>query len=128
MKRAALARVTPLRRTGDQLAQVIPLHRRQELARVTRLRPRSAKTAALLRERRAMIAVLFPGRPACARCGGRADDVHEPQFRSRGGSVTDPGNAVPVCRSCHDWIHEHPAAARKLRLARNSWNDGGDAA
>lgn len=128
MKRAALPRVTPLRRTGDDLAQVIPLHRREPLARVTPLRPRSTKTVALLRERRKMIAALFPGRPACVRCGESADDVHEPKFRSRGGAVTDPVNAVPVCRTCHDWIHEHPAAARKLKLARNSWDDGGDAA
>ena len=104
------------RRPGQQLAQVIPLHRNQPLARVTPLRPRSTKMAALLRERRAMIADLFPDRPACARCGRPADDVHEPKFRSRSGSVTDPANAMPVCRGCHDWIHDHPTAARKLEL------------
>jgi hypothetical protein len=43
MKRSGMpARVVPLAR--GQMATVTPLHGRQSLAKVTRLRPRSAKT------------------------------------------------------------------------------------
>jgi 5-methylcytosine-specific restriction endonuclease McrA len=126
MRRASLARVTPLRRTG-QLATVTPLHGRQ-LARVVPLRPVSKKTTAVNRERRAMVTSLWPERPPCTRCGHPADDVHEPLFRSRGGPVTDPANAVPLCRSCHTWAHTHPVEARKAGLAVASWDGGGDAA
>jgi hypothetical protein len=59
-----------------------------------------------------------------------ADDLHEPKFRSRGGSITDENNAAPVCRAHHDWIHTHEVEAARLGLAVSSWDDpdGGSAA
>jgi hypothetical protein len=54
-----------------------------------------------------------------------ADDVHEPLTRARGGSITDPGNAVPLCRQCHDEITFQPESelgwAYDLGLLRHSW-------
>ena len=40
-------------------------------------------------------------------CGERADDVHEPWTRARGGPIDDPRNMMSVSRQCHDWIHAH---------------------
>lgn len=67
----------------------------------------------------------FPGRDAwCVVpwCGQRADDLHEPLTRARGGSITDPDNTVPVCRSCHQEITDkQPAWAYEHGLLRHSW-------
>lgn len=102
MKRSPLARRTPLR-AGKPLAR-------------GPLRPVSARRAAENRERRAMVAALFPERPLCevreARatvglpplpgCTTWADDVNEIVRRSQGGSITDPANVNTPCRPCHD--------------------------
>lgn len=65
----------------------------------------------------------FGDDPMCevgeAGCHGRAVDVHEPLTRARGGSITDPGNMVAVCRACHDWIHGHPEAATERGWLRD---------
>ena len=56
-------------------------------------------------------------------CTGRAVDVHEPLTRARGGSITDPDNALAVCRYCHDYAHAHIAEAESkgwLRSRRNT--------
>jgi hypothetical protein len=53
------------------------------------------------------------------RCGGLAVDLHEPLTRARGGSILDPDNTVAVCRSCHEWVHDHPKAATKVGLLRS---------
>ena len=122
-------RVVPMPRA--HLATVTPLHGRQPLARVTPLRPRSAKQEARYRERRAMLTVLFPDRPQCAvpHCGRWADDAHEPLTRARGGAITDPANIQPLCRPHHDEItFTEPAWAYELGLLRHSWDDGGDVA
>ena len=54
------------------------------------------------------------------RCNGLAIELHEPLTRGRGGSILDPANTVAICRSCHDWIHAHPAAATDLGLLRSA--------
>jgi hypothetical protein len=87
-----------------------------------------------------MVASMFPERPLCVvyvlsqrnaglipdvvigRCGRWADDVHEPLTRARGGSITDPENAVPPCRSCHDALGREPAWGYKAGLLRHSWD------
>lgn len=48
-------------------------------------------------------------------CGGPLD-VHEVVTRGRGGSATDPGNCILVCRHHHDWIHRNPIEATTLGL------------
>ena len=92
-----------------------------------RIRPVSLKRQWENRERQAMADRRWPDRrdgtvmcgvPCCPQ---RASDLHEPKFRSRLGSITDPENAIPVCREHHDWIHAHPLEAHELGLAVNSW-------
>lgn len=100
-----------------------------ELARVTPLRPMSARRRAENRERREIAHATFGDAPLCAvpGCGRFADDVHEPLTRARGGSITDPNNMVPLCRSCHDSVQLGPQWAYDLGLMVHS-RDGGDAA
>lgn len=71
-----------------------------------------------------MVAELWPVRPVCAVpwCTSLADDVHEPLTRSRGGSITDPANAVPLCRPCHTVITDtQPDWAYEQGLLIHSW-------
>ena len=53
-------------------------------------------------------------------CLGISVDVHEVLARSAGGSILDLSNCITVCRSCHDWIGDHPieAVALGLRASR----------
>lgn len=105
-----------------------PLKSGAGLKRGARLAPVSSKRRAENRERRAMVAALWPERPQCAwpGCVRLADDVHEPLTRARGGSITDPENAVPLCRPHHDHVTFKPeselGAAYALGLLRHSWD------
>uniref|UniRef100_UPI003F492864 hypothetical protein n=1 Tax=Streptosporangium sp. CA-235898 TaxID=3240073 RepID=UPI003F492864 len=123
-RRAGLRRVPMARGTK-------PLERRTRLAQGssqlarTRLNPASSKRNKENRDRRTMAATLFPdGPPQCAvpTCPRRADDLHEPLTRGRGGSITDPDNATPLCRPCHDAVtFREPAWAYDLGLLVHSW-------
>lgn len=120
------------------------LERTAELVRYTPLRAVSAARQAENRLRRAMADRLFPERPLCAvyvlsqdypgvvpdlvirGCWRWADDLHEPLTRARGGSITDPQNAVPPCRPCHDvltfWPDSELQWAYELKLLIHSWD------
>lgn len=114
MKRSPLRRGTPLERRTP-LRGGTPLVRKP-------LRARSKKTEALYRIRRSLVAALLAERPVCERCGSaRSTDVHEPQMRSRGADITDPTQCVCLCRACHRWIHDHPAAATAEGWLIPSW-------
>lgn len=130
-----------MKRTGfkpRRLADVIAIHGGGQVIPFPRapIRPVSKQRARENRQRAAMADRLWPGRhdgtvlctgrPGCTQ---RAEDLHEPRFRSRGGGITDPDGCRPLCRSCHDWVHAHPAEAETLGLAISSWdNNGGDVA
>lgn len=95
------------------------------------LKPRSKKRAQLMREVRGpLVREILEERPLCERgvyrannylftIGslddlwhvGRSTQVHEKLTRARGGDITDKENCVALCRDCHGWIHDHPAAA-----------------
>jgi hypothetical protein len=64
---------------------------------------------------------LIYSKDAKHRCGITPTDVHEPLTRARGGSITDPTNALVICRACHDWIHGNPAASLELGLLRSGY-------
>lgn len=51
-----------------------------------------------------------------AGCTVASVDVHEVLARSAGGSILDPKNVLALCRSCHEWIGNNPAAAHRIRL------------
>lgn len=68
---------------------------------------------------------LWPdGRPACVVpwCRQLADDLHEPYTRARGGPITDPDNAEPVCRGHNQELTEEPAWGYELDLLIHSWD------
>jgi hypothetical protein len=100
------------------------------------IRAVSAKRATQNRQRAAMADRLWPdrregtvmcscGRPDCHR---RADDLHEPLSRARGGSITDEANARPLARECHDEITLGPDWAYEAGLLVHSWDASGGAA
>lgn len=67
---------------------------------------------------------LVVGGPCEARlegCTGTATDWHERKSRARGGSITELGNAVGLCRACHSFVSEHPREAHELGLLLHSW-------
>lgn len=77
------------------------------------------------RERRAMKNAMFPdGTPPCIVpwCGQWADDLHEPLTRARGGSITEPDNAVPTCRGHNQELTEEPAWGYELHLLVHEWD------
>lgn len=129
MKRSRLGRGKPLeRRTplqgGTPPQRKTPMPHGGRLDRAAPLRPVSAKRRAENRRRREMIAELWPVRPQCIVhwCTRSADDVHEPLTRARGGSITCPDNAVPVCRRCHDELGHEPEWGYTLGLLVHSWD------
>ncbi len=116
------------------------------LQRKTSLRPVSKKRQSQQAARRKLVKEQLAARPYCEageriykwqkdhlgseyarerrktdQCYGRATDIHEPLTRARGGSITDVGNTISVCRRCHDWIHAHPDIATDLGLLKHSW-------
>lgn len=90
------------------------------------MRPRSAKTEARYKERRALVARLLKARPWCEACElldrpgvdvvMRSTDIHEKLPRSAGGDILDESNCLAVCRGCHMYLHAHPLLARQLGL------------
>ena len=92
------------------------------------LRPVSVKRAAANRERRKMATAVFGDQPQCTApgCPRCADDLHEPLTRARGGSITDPGNARPLCREHHDQVTFAPESelgwAYDCGLLIHSWD------
>lgn len=74
-----------------------------------------------------MAKTLWPdGRPLCAVpwCTSVAADLHEPLTRARGGSITDPDNAEPLCRRHHDEVtFGEPAWAYELGLLIHEWDE-----
>jgi hypothetical protein len=110
-------RNVPLARTGG-------LDRGGALERRSGLRPVSARRARENRQRRKMIRALYPERPLCVVpwCFQWADDGHEPLTRARGGSITDPGNVVPVCRRHNEELTLEPSWGYELGLLVHSWD------
>ncbi len=105
MRRAPLARRTPLRRTP--------------------LRQRSAKRARLYRTTRApLVAALLAEPQPCPvpGCTRVADSPHEPLTRARGGSITDPDNVVAVCWAHNQELTLEPAWGYASGLLRHSWD------
>jgi hypothetical protein len=113
----------PLRSTA--LERSTPLRGGKPPTRRTRLRAQSDKRRKENRERREMANRLWPdGRPRCVVpwCTRLADDLHEPLTRARGGSITSPENAEPLCRTDHDALEDEPQWAYDLELLVHSWD------
>lgn len=100
------------------------MKRGRPLKRRKGIRWQSPKRRKQNRERRKVAEATFGLQPMCAvpSCGQRADDVHEPLTRARGGSIVDPANMQPLCRPHHDEIDGEPPWAYDLGLLKHSWD------
>ena len=56
------------------------------------------------------------------KCSGRAEHLHEPLTRARGGDILDPANCVATCWYCHRQIHDNPAEALERGWLKHSWD------
>jgi hypothetical protein len=113
----------------------------------SRLRPVSAKRAAIADERRAFVRRILSERPQCeARnflrpivgglvgidqdrvlgalrgCTWTSTEVHELLLRSRGGSIVDDDNVAALCHCCHAWTTTEPRLATMAGLQRSRWS------
>lgn len=123
-------RVIPLRPIITGGGQVLPF--RKPIRPVSKQRARENRQRAKMADRR------WPGRRdgtvmcAVPGCGQRADDLHEPLSRARGGGITDEDNAIQICRPHHDELTFRPESelgwAYAAKLLRHSWNDPDGAA
>ena len=129
---------TPMPRRTEPMRHGITPMKRARLASVSAKRQRDNRV------RRAMALAFFGPDPDCgcaerrARmlglpplecCTGRAEHLHEPLTRARGGAITDPGNAVPMCDPCNGWLSACPDSllgwAYQCGLLVHSWGDPG---
>jgi hypothetical protein len=95
----------------------------QDQGSVQDMRQVSKKQAAINRARAKIRQKWYrQGRTLCeARteaCTYQAQDLHEVLPRGRGGDAADENNIIPVCRSCHDWIHAHTVEAENSGLLK----------
>jgi len=86
------------------------------------MRAVSKKRQRLNRIRRRNLLAAFGPDPMCVfpNCSRHADDAHEILSRARGGSITDPANIAPLCRSHHDYITTNPEVAEAMGLSRSA--------
>lgn len=132
-----LARSTPLKATKGLAASEPPkrtdtLKRTDSLARTGPPKARSDKMEAVYAERRPLVARILTDRERCEfrhpsgdQCNRRSAEVHEIWTRGRSGNtalaILDGPNLVALCRVCHRWVTDNPAAARLLGYVRQSW-------
>lgn len=91
MKRSPLKRKTPLKRGG-------------------RLRPVSKKRAKQMKSYLDIRRTFLEQNQACEICGDKSTQIHHKKgrFQER---LNDTELFMPICRSCHDWIHRNPMEA-----------------
>lgn len=61
--------------------------------------------------------------PLSKLCSGVSTELHEPLTRARAPgaeTILDVGNSVAICRWCHRWVHDNPAAATEVGLLKSS--------
>ena len=90
--------------------------KRSPMKRGKPMRRISSRQRAKVRRRVPVRDAYKSAHPRCERCGDRMRDVHEPWTRARGGPIDDPRNMMSVCRTCHDYIHQHNEESE-----RNGW-------
>ncbi len=88
---------------------------RPSAVRRTRLRPMSAAKQALSAVYRALVELIRPFWPCCARCGRRDDrlEAHHPFKRGKGATAWKHLIVLPLCHRCHGWVHSHERQARE---------------
>lgn len=80
------------------------------MKRVPISRTPSSKQRAKNASRKPVRDAYIKAHPNCETgCGARAEHVHEPFSRGRGGPADDERNMMSICASCHQHIHTNPA-------------------
>ena len=105
MKRTLFRRKTPMNTSRRSSLQRTPLNtvslrRQAELTEYRALRGRL---------------VLTPW-ARCVVCGDVPCDLHHRREMGMGGALSNPRNVVPVCRSCHNRVHDEQAWSRSQGL------------
>lgn len=58
----------------------------------------------------------------CLRCGGAGTDFHHRRSRRvRDEHTHHPCNGIWLCRTCHSWVHRHPALAQDKGWIVSQW-------
>lgn len=90
-----------------------------------RIKAVSVKQSELLRLYAKIAAKFKKDNPFCAArlpgCTLHTTDVHHK--KSRGEYLLVIEYFLPVCRSCHNWIHQNDAEARKLGFLESKFNN-----
>lgn len=108
----ALERRIPLARTPFRRKAPVNTARVARLPVKSKKREAAAKEYRLLRER----LVEHPS-GVCRVCGSKPSvDLHHRREMGMGGALSNPQNVVPVCRSCHNRVHDEQAWSRSQGL------------
>lgn len=70
------------------------------------------------RKRTAFLALHEHCQARLSGCTGKATDIHHKAGRV-GDNLLNLSTWIAVCRSCHQWIEEHPAEAKELQLSES---------
>lgn len=93
--------------------------------RKTRVRPRSPKMEGRMRAYWKLAAEYLKAnrKCQCPGCWNRSRDIHHARGRV-GSLLTDWRHWLALCRPCHNWVAEHPEAARLAGFlcAVGEWN------
>lgn len=76
------------------------------------LRRRSNKQSARMRNLKKDYETTFRAEPTCWKCGGKATEPHHP----RGRKGSNLFFWIPLCHSCHTWVHRNPRLATEAGL------------
>jgi len=77
------------------------------------VKPRSDNRARQERDYRVMRTVFLEENPRCARCTGRAEEIHHAAGRQGWRLLYAPW-WLAMCAECHRWVTEHPVEAVRL--------------
>lgn len=103
MKRTPLTRKTALKGGGN--------------LKRTKLKPQSDNQAAQMVTYGRLIKLVRPTWTHCARCecpgSPESFEPHHPYLRGRGRAEWKTYLVMPLCHSCHTFVHEHPRLGRE---------------
>jgi hypothetical protein len=96
---------------GEELEGVQEAMKRTPLKRMSPKRKKQYKAYLILKS------VLLRKYPYCqvGTCMNKATQLHHKKGRT-GELLTDERWVLPICSSCHSWIHDHANEARRIGL------------
>jgi hypothetical protein len=124
-----LSRRTKMRAMSPKRAKIAG-ERRRFVAQVLEARP-TCELSPLINEAhdrgKVNASVGSPLSLVQVRCQRRSHDVHEILTRGRGGKIVPSQGlaergVLALCRSCHDYVTEHPPEAEAIGAVAHSWS------